>query len=160
MPDYLEGKIYTIKSLTNDNVYVGSTILPLKVRMAVHRYDYKKNKGLGLYKNIVEDIDDWFIELYENFPCDKREKLNKREGEVIKNIGTLNKNIAGRTRTMKEWINDNPNYLKQHNKQYYIKNADKIKQYYIKNVDKIKEYQKQYRIKMKLLKKQDSIITI
>jgi len=84
MPDYLKSKIYTIKSLTNDNVYVGSTVLPLNVRMAVHRYDYKKNKGLGFYKNIVEDIDDWFIELYENFPCDKREKLNKREGEVIK----------------------------------------------------------------------------
>ena len=31
--DYQQGKIYTIKSLTSDDVYVGSTIQPLHRRM-------------------------------------------------------------------------------------------------------------------------------
>ena len=51
------------------------------------------------------DINDWYIELYENFPCDNKEQLNNREGKVIREIATLNKNIAGRT--MKEYYETN-----------------------------------------------------
>ena len=43
------------------------------------------------------DINDWYIELYEDCPCDRKEELNKREGQVIREIGLLNKEIAGRT---------------------------------------------------------------
>jgi len=28
----------------------------------------------------VEDWGDWYIELYEDFPCDRKEQLCKREG--------------------------------------------------------------------------------
>ena len=35
--------------------------------------------------------------LFEDFQTERREQLNKREGEIIREIGTLNKNIAGRT---------------------------------------------------------------
>ena len=34
---------------------------------------------------------------YENYPCENEEQLNKREGEIIREIGTVNKQIAGRT---------------------------------------------------------------
>ncbi len=51
------------------------------------------------------DINDWYIELYENFPRDNKEQLNNREGQVIREIATLNKNIAGRT--MKEYYKTN-----------------------------------------------------
>ena len=27
----------------------------------------------------VDDWDNWYIELYENFPCNNKEELNKRE---------------------------------------------------------------------------------
>ena len=46
MPDYSKGKIYTIRSLTDPNIYVGSTIQPLSMRMSGHRSNYKKNKVL------------------------------------------------------------------------------------------------------------------
>jgi hypothetical protein len=28
----------------------------------------------------VDDWDNWYIELFENFPCNSKEELNKREG--------------------------------------------------------------------------------
>jgi len=65
MPNYQLGKIYTIRSLSSPEVYVGSTIQNLVVRMAKHRQDYKINKILGLHKEIVKDISEWYIEIFE-----------------------------------------------------------------------------------------------
>ncbi len=36
------------------------------------------------------------IELYEEYTCESKEQLNKREGEIIRKIGTLNQRRAGR----------------------------------------------------------------
>ena len=131
--DYSKGKIYTIRSLTDNNVYIGSTIQSLSTRMSGHRSKYKKNEGLGLNKDIVKDINDWYIELYDFFPCNEKCELLKKEGEIIRLIGTLNKNIAGRK-------------MKEYNKEYRIDHIDYYKQYRIDNADKMKEYQKQYKI--------------
>ena len=126
MPDYSKGKIYTIRCLNDPNVYVGSTIQPLAVRMGGHRKDHAKNECLGKNKLIVKDIEDWKIELYEVYPCLNKQELYRREGEVIRQLGTLNKCITGRTQ--KEYRNDNIEKIKENEKQYYIKNADKIKE--------------------------------
>jgi len=40
---------------------------------------------------------DAYIELIENFPCENKEQLNKREGEIIRSMDCVNKRIAGRT---------------------------------------------------------------
>ena len=111
MPDYSKGKIYTIRSLNDPNIYVGSTIQSLAVRMGGHRLDYAKNKVLGHHKEIVIDINDWKIELHELFPCNTKQELHRREGEVIRQLGTLNKCIAGRT--SKEYYADNINKFKE-----------------------------------------------
>jgi len=140
MVNYQLGKIYTVRSLTSPEIYVGSTCMILCKRMAVHRNDWKRGKILGRNKEIVKDISDWFIELYENYPCNKLEELAQREGVIIREIGTLNKNIAGRT--AKEYRIENADKIKQ----YLIENADKIKQYLIENADKIKEYKKEWHI--------------
>ena len=145
MVNYQLGKIYTVRSLTSPEIYVGSTIAPLCKRMAVHRSNWKKGLILGRNKEIVKDINKWYIELYENFPCDKVEELTAREGVIIREIGTLNKNIAGRT--AKDYYIDNTDTIKTKIKQYKIKNADNIKEYkkdyYLENIDRIKEHKKQ-----------------
>ena len=143
--DYQQGKIYTIKSLTSDDVYVGSTIQPLHRRMYGHRCDWKNNIVLGKHKEIVKDITEWEIELYELFPCNSKTELEIREGQVIKKFSTLNNQIAGRTR--KEYLIENADKIKETRKEYCIKNTDKIKEYNIENADKIKEIKKEYRIK-------------
>ena len=151
------GKIYTVRSYKSDEVYVGSTIQELSMRMGGHRADFKQGKVLGKNKLIVENIEDWYIELYEIFPCNLKTELKRREGEVIRQIGTLNKQIAGRTRQeyyidnaekYKEYDKQNADKKKEYNKEYRIKNADKKKEYdkeyRIKNADKIKENNKEY----------------
>ena len=97
MPNYQFGKTYTIRCLNDPNVYVGSRIQTLAVRMGGHRRAYKINQVLGKNKEIVKDISEWKIELHELYPCNNKEDLFRREGEVIREIGTLNIRIAGRT---------------------------------------------------------------
>ena len=113
MPDYSKGKIYTIKHKTDPTlVYVGSTVQSLAKRFSGHKKDSRKTKKYPnhqLYTKI-EDWNDWYIELYMNYPCNSVEELRIKEGEITKEIGTLNRGIAGRT--LKQWKEDNPEKVK------------------------------------------------
>jgi hypothetical protein len=126
---YKNGKIYTIRCKNDDSlIYVGSTIQPLFKRWHQHKSNVnnEKNKEYNtlVYHKIREtNIEDFHIELYENFPCNSKEELNKREGEIIREIGTLNKAIAGRTQ--KEYVEDNKDKIKNIKKN--IKKKTKIK---------------------------------
>lgn len=177
MSKYSTGTIYTIRCRTDDKlIYVGSTIQPLHKRFHQHKRHSKceKNMTMKLYVEVNDNWDNWYIELYENYPCNTKTELCKREGEVIRLIGTLNSKISGRD--IKEWRIDNVDKIKQYyidnieklkeqKKQYQIENVDKIKErkkeYYLDNVDKIKDYAKQYQIdnvdKMKEYKKKYQI---
>jgi hypothetical protein len=143
---YKNGKIYTIRYKNDDSlIYVGSTVTPLYKRFSDHKSHSKnpKNENKQLYKKMNEtDLNDWYIELYEDCPCDRKEQLTQREGQVIREIGTLNKQIAGRTN--KEYREDNKEYKKEFNKEYYQENKEKIKEYKKEyredNKEKIKEY--------------------
>ena len=135
MPDYTKGKIYTIRCRTDDTlIYVGSTIQPLSVRFGGHKVKSNNAKYQNnlLYRNINHNWDNWYIELYEENSCENKEQLGKREGEVIRLIGTLNSAIAGRTR--KEWRYDNKDKISEQQKQLYEANKEKRliyqKQYY------------------------------
>ena len=86
-----------------------------------------------LYQKLREtNIEDWYIELYEEFSCENKEQLNKREGQIIREIGTLNKLIAGRTQ--KEYVEDNKEIISEQRKKYKEKNKEIIseqrKKYY------------------------------
>jgi hypothetical protein len=136
---YKNGKIYTIRN-RNDNslIYVGSTVQPLYKRFSKHKSDAKRplKEDILLYKKFKEtDINDWYIELYEDCPCDRKEQLTQREGQVIREIGTLNKEIAGRTR--KEWRKDNKDHIQEQKKEYYQANKNHI-------LEKQKEYKSEH----------------
>ena len=111
MPNYQLGKIYTIRSLSSPEIYVDSTIQSLALRMGGHRKAYVQSKVLGKNKEIVKDISEWKIELHEIFRCSTKQELHHREGEVIREIGTLNKNVAGRNH--KERYQEYKNKIKE-----------------------------------------------
>jgi len=153
MPDYSSGKIYMVYPKVEDpdegDVYYGSTTVTLARRMAVHRSKKNCSSKLLFDKYGVENC---FIELVENYPCETKEQLYKKEGEYIRANKCINKNIAGRPKNeqMKEYYIENRDKLSEQRKEYRIENRDKIseqrKEYYIENRDKLLEQQKEYHI--------------
>ena len=151
MKDYSKGKIYTIRCLYDKTlIYVGSTIQPLCERLAGHKRASRdeKIKERFLYSAVNEDWSNWKIELHSLCPCNSKEELCRREGEIIREIGTLNMEIAGRTK--KEWREDNILSVIVKDKEKYERNKDKIleklKGYYVNNKDEVLEKNKKYRI--------------
>jgi len=153
---YKRGMIYTIRNIKDDTmIYVGSTINNLSKRFDNHKRDCKYGKSaINLYKHIENnDWNDFYIELYELYPCNSKKELERREGQVIREIGTINKNIAGRTKKeyQTEYYECNADKEKEKGKKRYEENTDiikeKVMQYYKENVEKILKYKKSFSIK-------------
>jgi hypothetical protein len=150
MPDYTKGKIYAIRSHQTEEVYIGSSVQTLCVRLAGHRRSY--NHYMNGDNHYVTSFDilkygDAYIELIEHHSCLCKEELHKREGQLIRETpNCVNKHIAGRTN--KEYNEDNKDKIKQASKQYRDENKDRLnqqsRQYYEDNKDKIAQQQKQY----------------
>ena len=144
--DYKNGKIYQILNNINDEVYVGSTVQPLSKRMYDHRMGCKY-QNCNFYKMMKEiGPDKFYIELIELYPCNSKEELTAREGYFIRERGTLNVAIIGRT--PKQWSEDNKEHLKQYKHNYYEKNMEHLskqhKQYNENNKEHLKQHKKQY----------------
>jgi hypothetical protein len=93
MPNYQNGQIYSIRSNTRpDLIYVGSTCRRLSERFGKH----KVSTNTTTSKQIIE-IGDAYIELIEIYPCNSKQELNRREGELIRSMNCVNKLVAGRT---------------------------------------------------------------
>ena len=143
--DYKNGKIYTIRSHQTDKFYIGSTTQPLSKRLSKHKGDYKCYlKGTCRFITSFEIIkfEDAYIELLEEYSCDNKLQLHRREGELIRDNNCVNKIIAGRT--IKEYKEDNKDKIKE----YYEQNKEQIKEYKQKwseeNKDKIKQKNTEY----------------
>ncbi|MCR9134340.1 MAG: hypothetical protein NXI08_17360 [bacterium] len=142
--DYNQGKIYCIRNTITDDVYIGSSCQPLSKRMAEHRQNINQanTRHYKLYMKMRElGQQAFYIELIEEVKCDNIEQLRKREGELIREMATLNARIE--CRSVKEWRQDNKETLKDKIKQYREQNTDKIKErkqiYYENNKDRLKE---------------------
>jgi hypothetical protein len=118
--NYQNGKIYSIRSYQTNKVYYGSTIQLLCKRLSKHVNDFNAYQR-GNFNNITSfeilKYEDAYIELVENFPCNSKVELEKREGEIIReNENAVNRIIVGRTR--EEYRKDNKDHINQNNKQY------------------------------------------
>jgi hypothetical protein len=130
MLDYQQGKIYTIRCRTDNTlIYVGSTTQQLCKRFYQHKIYSNRNKckHLLFYKSVNDNWDNWYIELYELYPCSCKEELERKEGEIIRLIGNLNMKIAGRTHN--EYRQDHLVELKEKRKEWENNNKDSIKEY-------------------------------
>lgn len=159
---YNNGRIYKIIDNNYTECYIGSTIERLCTRMSKHRFEYlqykegNKKKGKTTSHNLFDKygLENCKIELIENYPCNSKEELLKREGYHQKNTPCINRCIAGRTE--KEWALDNKESLSKYKKQWYQDNKEKMnecfKKYKENNKDKIKERKHQYYLKRKQAK--------
>ena len=69
---FQKGKVYQIFNMSDDDVYIGSTVQPMCRRMGNHRSDGKK-EGMVCIKlyTKMEEYGFWefFIEIVEEYPC-------------------------------------------------------------------------------------------
>jgi hypothetical protein len=128
--NYQLGKIYKLTSPHTECVYIGSTANSLIRRLTAHKSDYNRFIN-GISSSKITSVlimckGDVSIELIENYPCNSRKELTRREGEIQKQYDQcVNKNIAGRTQAeiFKEWVINNKekydNYQKVYQPKYY-----------------------------------------
>ena len=157
MPDYTKGKIYSIRSHHTDDIYIGSTCRTLCQRLATHRYSLNSvergNKNKSLTSHPLLKLDDHYIELIENCPCNSKEELLQREGYYIRSMKCLNKKMPYRSEQEKkeyhqQWSEENKEHLKEYKKKWVEDNKEYVKEqhteYAYENRDKIKQYQKKW----------------
>lgn len=143
MPDYSKAKIYRV--FCEDDQYIGSTIRPLSERMYRHRTAFKTGNtkhSTSYYIFEKHGIENVKIELIEEYPCENKEQLLKREGEIQRERNCVNRCIAGRTcsqyhqdnrerdnQLYRQWREDNPERYKELQRQWRLKNHDKLAEY-------------------------------
>ena len=144
---YAHGKIYKVVDNAYALCYYGSTVEVLSRRMAGHRMHYKlfgegKRNRISVFDIFdAHGVDQCKIELVEEFPCESKEQLHKREGFYIQNNECVNKHVAGRS--VAEWYADtreqryqvaecwrsaNEEKVKKMNKNYRNKHQEQIKE--------------------------------
>jgi hypothetical protein len=148
--DYKNGKIYIIRSKCGPEYYIGSTAyLTLAQRFTKHKTNFKCGKLKETSKILFEKygVENCCIELLEEYPCSSKTELEAREGyhqrEHWEDENLVNRYLAGRT--VKEWFDDNKEYIKNYKSNYYETNKSelylKYKNHYEQNKSKIREYQ-------------------
>jgi hypothetical protein len=124
--NYANGKIYKLTTPHSPLVYIGSTANELKTRLSAHKSTYNRFiNGIGSSKitsMIILSVGDVTIELIENYPCETRKELTRREGQIQKQYDQcVNKNIAGRTQAenFKDWVSRNKDKTVKYQQKYY-----------------------------------------
>eukprot|EP00438_Fugacium_kawagutii_P014876 Skav225065 [mRNA] locus=scaffold2293:78966:79457:+ [translate_table: standard] len=132
MNRYENGKIYKVVDIGYNKCYIGSTCESLSKRMQRHRDNYSKYRKGTLNKRVsVIDIFEEYgtenckIELIENYPCENREELLKREGHFVKNTVCVNKVLPHRTY----------DELKANARAYYYENKERILEKHLEKVE-------------------------
>ena len=83
MPSFTDSKIYKLSFGVSDHFYIGSTTQDLSKRLSKHRTRYINHKT-DLFNVIMDsNLEDWKIELIENYSCDNKNELRKREQYFI-----------------------------------------------------------------------------
>ncbi len=152
MPDFSNAKIYKITNDIDDEIYIGSTTQRLCDRWKYHRWASKTLKS-KLYSHIHSvGLDHFKIELIENYPCSTKKELHSRECIFIKEQGSLNKIIPGRT--IKQWGIDNAERKKETAKRYAQceKKKEYDRKYRLENRELINEKKRKRRLEEKIKK--------
>lgn len=135
MNKYQNGKIYKIVCNITNEIYIGSTIRTLDKRLIRHVADYKNNVQRKCESYKIIERGNYNIYLIENYSCNGRKELYKREAHWQKEIKCINKYIAYQSKEEKKiycdkWREDNKDVLKIKKKEYAEKNKIRLKEYH------------------------------
>lgn len=160
---YSTGKVYKLVNSVDNEIYVGSTCKKLTDRLTDHKKKAKVRNS-KVYKHLTQiGWNNVSIELLENFACESKDELLKRERYYIDELkSSLNTVLPTRTpkeykqqhkekllESNRKWEQDNREkrkaqslIVRQNNRQ---KLADRSKEYYNANKEKIAQRKKLYR---------------
>jgi hypothetical protein len=131
---YNHAKIYKLVGEDPTYFYIGSTCLPLRQRLYLHKSAGKKNPKTPVYNHF--NALNWQgvkCVLIEEIKCQNKEQLLRRERHFLDLLNpTLNKR--------KPWISQ---------EEFMKSNRERQANWYAKNTDKAKEYQANYRAEKK-----------
>ncbi len=122
-----KAKIYKITNDFNDEVYIGSTCETLTKRFSKHKASLTNEQKYNrpLYKLMNEiGFERFRIQLLCDFPCEDKYQLRQKEGEYIRDLGTLNMTIAGRTN--KDYAAEHKELYQDIKRRYAERNKDDI----------------------------------
>ena len=125
--DYSNGKIYCIRNNVDDDIYIGSTTQALSKRMIKHRpkVESKEANHYKLYQKMKNiGVENFYVELVKDFPCETLEQLRAEEGKSIRQMGTLNFMVAGRDK--KQHYEENKKAILTKQKERYEENKEVI----------------------------------
>lgn len=143
---YENGKIYKLQH-NDGHFYIGSTYATLRGRLQKHKESCIREPQRKVYKHINNEWDKVRILLIEEFSCETKQQLLKREDEYIQKElkNPLCLNCIGAVLNVEQRLE----YNRQYNPQYYEEKREDIRQkqaeYYEENKEKIKEAVKEYR---------------
>ncbi len=90
--DLSNAYIYIIKCNTTKEIYIGSSYIPISLRLMKHLTDLKGYMGINKkHRNYRSSFEVLFNDNYEMFkieeyPCNSKEELEEREGKhILKN---------------------------------------------------------------------------
>jgi hypothetical protein len=154
-PQYQNAKIYKLVSNKTADVYIGSCLVDLCKRFAVHK---GKLNDCSSRKMFVDDAIITIV-LIEAMPeCKSKAEMKARELYYITTMPCININKPFVTETVygAEWRSEyekafykaNIEQIKEQKREYYKSNAEQIleqqKKYYKSNAEQIIEQQKKY----------------
>lgn len=132
--DYSKAIIYKLYCETADEIYVGSTV-NFKERKRGHKNvcnnPNAKEYNFKVYQYIRENggFENFYMEKIEDFPCNDKRELEKREREIKRELNaTLNSNEPYREKgeCVKIYYENNKGKIDKYQKDYYQINKDKI----------------------------------
>ena len=153
MNKYNEGKIYKLTSSETNKIYIGSTCNTLYKRFSSHKANSKNEskKAKSCKSNEMFKYADIKIELIENFSCETKAELLKREDEIIRQFRDIavNVNIAINVNMPIRDEEKLKKYMAEYNKKHYYNHHEeqlkRSEEYRHANNDKVKESQKAWR---------------
>lgn len=165
MPDYSKSKVYRLHC-ADGHYYVGSTTSSLSTRLQGHK-NMSRKEASRVYRHINElGWDKVSIILIEEFSCESRDQLRRREHEIIQvsrdDPLCLNTYAAYRSPEerkaycadlSKQHNADNRENLREYRKKYRQDNKDALaeyfKQYREQHRERLAERDRQYRLRKK-----------
>ena len=126
MTNYQQGKIYAVIDNTNGNKYIGSTTQKLNVRLSGHMCQYRqfkkgtRKKGCASFQ-ILEN-NNYEIILLEDYPCETRRELEKREQYFLDTVENINLKRSFMTKEDRLAMNRVCDKKRTRNHKPYLKN--------------------------------------